>query len=371
EEDTEPEAEAEEQPAAEQPEEPEAAGETDIEDQTEDEPVAAEQTADSEAEAEAEEQPAAEQPEESSPQTSRHSETASEKNRVVLKLAKSGSDDYSDLKGPYGSDDSGKEEDERTDEPLAESDNTPVKGFSIEAEGSSQSAGGDAQKQETNSGTETADGQKAGAGKTPDTKAKTGSGQNQYEFLSKALTKKADLLQKMNRHEEAIGAFDQIIEFCKGSGKASALPLLSQTYFRKAETLEKTDKPDRALTAYDEFIKLADKMNRSEEGDSSEAARSQVEFLSKALIKKSELLQSLERNDEAVSALDQIIEFCKANESDDNLEVLSQTYFIKAEILEKLQQFDEALLAYNEFISAISAKESSANQDQVKSASNY
>lgn len=76
------------------------------------------------------------------------------------------------------------------------------------------------------------------------------------EFLLKALTKKAEMLQRLKRYEEAVSAFDRVLDFCKRSDSNDNSSIISHSYFRKGEVLEKLHLYDGALSAYDNFIQL-------------------------------------------------------------------------------------------------------------------
>lgn len=73
-------------------------------------------------------------------------------------------------------------------------------------------------------------------------------------------------------------------------------------------------------------------------------------FLKKALVKRVELLQKLNRNEEALNALDQLIKFFENSDDPEKEEVLSKSLIQKAEILEKLGNDEETLEAYNKYI---------------------
>lgn len=82
-----------------------------------------------------------------------------------------------------------------------------------------------------------------------------------------------------------------------------------------------------------------------------DAAEKNDTFLKKALVKRVELLQKLDRNEEAIEALDQLVKFFEKSDEPDKDEVLSKSLIQKAEILEKLGNDEKTLEAYDKYIS--------------------
>jgi len=75
------------------------------------------------------------------------------------------------------------------------------------------------------------------------------------------------------------------------------------------------------------------------------------DFLLKALFKRANLLKKLDRVEEEVKALDQIVEyFDNSGEHPDNEDVLSKTLIRKAEILEQIGDDENTLAAYEDYI---------------------
>ncbi len=73
--------------------------------------------------------------------------------------------------------------------------------------------------------------------------------------LPKVLLKRAALLQKLNRTDEAIEALDQIIEYFDHSANPDRDEVVSQTLLRKSEILEASGQEEAALQACEEYIK--------------------------------------------------------------------------------------------------------------------
>lgn len=74
------------------------------------------------------------------------------------------------------------------------------------------------------------------------------------------------------------------------------------------------------------------------------------EFLKKALVKRVDLLQKLDRNDEAVNALEQLVQYFEKSDHPDKDQILSKSLIQKAELLEKLGKDEETLAAYEQYI---------------------
>lgn len=73
-------------------------------------------------------------------------------------------------------------------------------------------------------------------------------------FLGKALVRRAELLDNMNRHEEAIEAYDDIINYSSEKKYPLGKENITNAYYKKASMLEKLDKSEKALDAYNNFI---------------------------------------------------------------------------------------------------------------------
>ncbi len=72
--------------------------------------------------------------------------------------------------------------------------------------------------------------------------------------LALILSKKVDLLQKLNRPKEAVEAIDMLIDFYDKSDRADRTEVLSKTLIRKSELLEELGMEEEALSACDEFL---------------------------------------------------------------------------------------------------------------------
>lgn len=74
--------------------------------------------------------------------------------------------------------------------------------------------------------------------------------------LTKALLKKADLLLKLDRDNDAVNTLDQILSHYEKSSESKSKFIVTKTLLRKAEVLEKTQQFDQALLVYEEYIQL-------------------------------------------------------------------------------------------------------------------
>jgi len=75
-----------------------------------------------------------------------------------------------------------------------------------------------------------------------------------------------------------------------------------------------------------------------------------VEFLKKALVKRVDLLKKLDRNEDAVEALEQLVNYFENSDHADKDHILSKSLIQKAELLEKLGKDEETLAAYEQYI---------------------
>lgn len=80
------------------------------------------------------------------------------------------------------------------------------------------------------------------------------SGKGHSIFLSKALIRRAELLEDMDKFQEAIEAYDEIISYSDSNQYPLGQENITNAYYKKASLLEKLDKCEKALNAYNEFI---------------------------------------------------------------------------------------------------------------------
>ncbi len=84
------------------------------------------------------------------------------------------------------------------------------------------------------------------------------------ENLSKAINRKAELLLRLERYQEALNAYDQMIRFYEKAKNDTPEADIAQAIMKKAEIHEQLGQHDEALTAYDNFInRLSDKATQS------------------------------------------------------------------------------------------------------------
>lgn len=75
-----------------------------------------------------------------------------------------------------------------------------------------------------------------------------------------------------------------------------------------------------------------------------------VDYLGKALLKRASLLQKLDRYEEVIPALDQIVTYFDINKGEEQLNKVAGALILKATILERLNKNEEALSVYSMFI---------------------
>lgn len=76
-----------------------------------------------------------------------------------------------------------------------------------------------------------------------------------YNYYSQALIKRAELLARLERLDEAIGAYDDVIVYSDKNTESIGQENVFSAFYNKACMLEKLQKYEEALTTYDHFIK--------------------------------------------------------------------------------------------------------------------
>jgi len=160
------------------------------------------------------------------------------------------------------------------------------------------------------------------------------------EPVAQALVKKGLMLRALNRREEAVAAHDEVV---RRFGDASDPPLreqVAQALFSKGVTLGTLNRHEEAITAYDEVVRRF--------GDVSDPPIR--ELVAMALINKGVTLGTLNRSEEVLAAYDEVVRRF-GDASDPPLrEQVALALFAKGVTLATLNRSEEAVAAFDEVV---------------------
>jgi hypothetical protein len=200
------------------------------------------------------------------------------------------------------------------------------------------------------------------------------------EKVEKALIKKAELLYKLERFEDVLPAYNEVISFFDDSDKDHLKEAVAKAVINRVAVLNKLDREDDLLPALDEVIDRFEHSSTTEyyeqasmamlqksqlledespevllslyndiidrlKNASSPKIKNQVDDI---FISKVDILGENGSDNELLDAVDDLIE--RFEDSKLHTGQLEQAMYKKAEILENLNRDEEALEAYSEFL---------------------
>lgn len=200
------------------------------------------------------------------------------------------------------------------------------------------------------------------------------------EKVEKALIKKAELLYKLERFEEVLPAYNEVISFFDDSDKEHLKEAVAQAVINRVAVLNKLDKDDELLPALDEVISRFEDSSTTEYYDQASMAMLQKSQLlegastdvllplyesiidrlqnastpkiknqvDEVFINRVDILMDEGSDSELLNAVDELIDRFEGSEM--HTGQLEQAMYKKAEILENLNRDEEALAAYSEFL---------------------
>ena len=158
------------------------------------------------------------------------------------------------------------------------------------------------------------------------------------ELLATTLFMKGDTLTKLNRTEEALIAFDELMRRFGTSEMPAILAWIAEGLVKKGEILRGLDRIEEALAVNDEVV------HRFEESDSPVF----VEPYAAALVGNGVILHGLHRSIEALASFDKAVRRSRDNDTPTFHQLIAFAFYGKASVLAELNRTVEALPAYDE-----------------------
>lgn len=206
----------------------------------------------------------------------------------------------------------------------------------------------------------------------------------EHQFVQKALLRKSDLLQKMNRWEDLIPTLEEIIKRYDNKEHEGLQDVVSRSVIRRATAFLKLNRINEALPALNSVIaRFKDSDTKEFYDQASRAMLFKANILEKSdgegllplyntiiarLDSSSELLLKEKLDDIHLKRFDlitkegenaEILDACsklikRFKDRDEYLEYLQKAMIIRAEMLDEMGYDEEALAAYDQFLSAFS-----------------
>lgn len=159
------------------------------------------------------------------------------------------------------------------------------------------------------------------------------------EHVSKAIIRRASILGELGRHDEALSAYNDVIGRFENSDIPEYYKFASEALIKKVEIMEKMGLDDQLFPLYSKVVQRL--------GDSSDPRF--VRHVDNAYIKVAKMKMDSGEPEHALKALNGVIKrFEQANREN---EFLEEAMYQKAELLEQLGQDEAALEAYESFLS--------------------
>ena len=179
-----------------------------------------------------------------------------------------------------------------------------------------------------------------------------------FMIIASALVFKGGILYKLNRLEEALAAYDDVMRRFGESNMPTLVELIVTALVNKGIILVRLNQPKKALAAFDEGVRRF--------GDSENPAL--LEPVAKALLYKGITLGTMNRPEEALATCDEMVHRFGANENPALLELVAKALANKGFTLDTMNRPEEALAAYDEVVHRFGESENPALLDPVAKA---
>ena len=160
------------------------------------------------------------------------------------------------------------------------------------------------------------------------------------EQISKALVNKGFTLGELNRNEDAISAYDEVVRRFGDSTETAIQEKVAAALVNKGVTLGELNRNEDAISAYDEVVRRF--------GDSTETAIQ--ELVATTLVYKGATLGELNRNEDAISAYDEVVRRFGDSTETAIQELVAKALYSKGVTLGKLNHNEDTISAYDEVV---------------------
>lgn len=163
-------------------------------------------------------------------------------------------------------------------------------------------------------------------------------GTKEIDYINRAYIKKAELLYKLDRYEEALPALDNVYRRFNSSDDAQFYKQASLALIKKMKVAEELERNEDLIPIYSEII---GRLGVSENPDF-------VDSVDHAYMKLPEIQLQNDNSAEALDAIDAAVTHFKKTQR--NPDFLAEAMYTKAELLEESEANEEALKALDDFL---------------------
>ncbi|WP_419777668.1 tetratricopeptide repeat protein [Malaciobacter marinus] len=180
---------------------------------------------------------------------------------------------------------------------------------------------------------------------------------NRFNLL-KILLAKAMTLGKLDRNEEKVKVYDEVVKRFEDSKENNILEKVSKALYNKGISLGQLNKSEEAIEVYDEVVKRFE--------DSKE--NNILEKVSKALYNKGISLGELNKNEEEIEVYDEVVKRFKDSKDSSILEQVSKALYNKGVRLGQMGKSEEAIEVYDEVVKRFEDSKDNSILEQVAKA---
>ena len=175
-------------------------------------------------------------------------------------------------------------------------------------------------------------------------------GSEELELLGKvagALVSKGTTLGRANKHENAIVVFDEVVERFGGGEEPGLLVQVARALVNKGNSLRELERHEDAIAVYDGVV---DRFSGSEE-------KELLVQVAGVLVNKGFVLNQLERHEDAIAIFDEVVGRFGGSEESELLEPVARALFNKGFVLNQLERHEDATAIFDEVVGRFGGSE--------------
>lgn len=178
------------------------------------------------------------------------------------------------------------------------------------------------------------------------------------EQVAKAMFNKGVILGQLNRHEEAISICDEVVKRFGEREELELLELFAMSLVNKSVVLGNLNRLEEAVSIYDEVVK---RFGKREE-------LVLLEQVAKAMFNKGVILGQLNHHEEAISSYDEVVKRFRDREGLELPELVAKALVNKGVALENMNRHEDSISAYDNVVERFGKEEKSVLLENVAKA---
>jgi|GEM_PF-2018319 hypothetical protein len=178
------------------------------------------------------------------------------------------------------------------------------------------------------------------------------------EQMARALFNKGFSLGQMNQNEEATKAYDELLHTFRETTNEAIKELIAKAFFNKGFSLGQMNQNEEEIKVYDELLHTFIETTN-------EAIK---ELIAKVLGNKGFRLGQMNQNEEAIKAYDELLRSFKETNNDAIKELMAKVQVNKGFILGQMNKSEEAIKVYDELLHTFKETTNEAIKEQMANA---